>query len=378
MFGTPGDGPSTNVAIRPHLYDSSTVHDQPRVSVVIVTWNTREILDETLAALHRRTMESFETIVVDNGSTDGTEEHVRSAWPQVRVIRSETNLGFAGGNNLAFPACRGRYILLLNSDTLVADSTISGLADFLDRHPATGCVGARHLNPDLTLQRSVGHFPSLIEDLVAYTELDRLGPIQPFLRRRFAYWGDYDQVREVDWVNGSCLMVRREVVDEVGGLDDGYFMYAEEIDWCFRIRAAGWQVHFTPHAELIHVGGVSANAIADRRAWLKITSQYRFYRKFRPAWKRGLWRLMVAFVALARLAMTPALGLALASSLPPGRRRLIWEIVAREPIVGDARTAARTWLWIFRFATVDPGMRWSIDRAPMRIVNRPRGSPPCA
>lgn len=224
------------------------------VSVVIVNWNTRDLLLQTLESLHRETHRvTFETIVVDNGSTDGSAELVRQVWRQVHLISLPANRGFAVGNNTGFQIASGRYLLLLNSDTIVLPTTLQGMVRFLDSHPEAGCVGCRHLNPDGTLQGSMDTFPSLLKDFLCYTELRRLPILLPFLRKRYPWWTDHAQVREVDWVNGACMMVRREVITEVGGLDEGFFIYAEELDWCYRIRQAGWHVWFTPEAEVIHI-----------------------------------------------------------------------------------------------------------------------------
>jgi GT2 family glycosyltransferase len=320
----------------------------PDVSVVIVGWNTRDLLRQTLESLYRETHNvEFETIVVDNGSTDGSIERVHEEWKQVRLIALPENKGFAVGNNMGFRIACGRHILLLNSDTIVLPSTLYGMVHFLDSHIDAGCVGCRHLNPDRTLQRSMDSFPSLLNDFVSYSELHRLPFMQRFLRRRFPWWSDHKQGREVDWVNGACMMVRREVIAQIGGLDEDYFIYAEEIDWCYRMRKAGWRIYFCPDAEIIHIGGQAMNRAIDKRVVLKYKGQYRFYRKHYSIWKYVVLRIIVTATAIPRVGI-----LFLLLMLSP-RRNFIgnigWELVTQEPVVTDPATMLRAWwnvIWL--------------------------------
>lgn len=317
------------------------------VSVVIVNWNTRDLLRQTLATLYSETQGiNFETIVVDNGSTDRSAEMVRDEFPAVRLISSPVNLGFAGGNNLGFCECRGNYILLLNSDTITLPSTLPGMKALLDKHPEAGCVGCRHLNEDGSLQRSMDTFPSLMNDFLSYTDLHRLEIFKPYLLRNFAWWSDHDVEREIDWVNGACMMVRREILDEVGMLDEGYFIYAEEVDWCYRIKQAGWRIFFTPNAEIIHLGGKAMDRVPDKRIILKYKGQYRFYSKHYTTWKRVVFRLLVSMIALLRIFLIFFLMLIkpLWKSVAPSK----WELMTQEPIITEPLVMIRAWwtiLW---------------------------------
>lgn len=328
--------------------DRSENSARPDVSVVIVNWNTRDLLQQTLTTLYKETTStSFETIVVDNGSVDGSADLVRREWPQVCLVASPTNLGFAAGNNLGFRECRGRYILLLNSDTIILPSTVGGMAQFLDGHPDTGCVGCLHLNDDGSLQRSTGDFPNFIEDSLFYTDLYRIPPVRAYLRRRFIWWGDHERVREVDWVNGACMMVRREVVEQIGGLDEGYFIYGEEVDWCYCMREAGFRVYFTPEAEVIHLGGKAMDRVPADRIVLKYTSQYRFYRKYYPLWHRLVLRAAVTAFALVRIVLL--FFLLVVAPFRKFRSRAKWELLTQETVVTEPATMLRAWwkvLWL--------------------------------
>ncbi|MBK7324432.1 MAG: glycosyltransferase family 2 protein [Candidatus Microthrix sp.] len=159
-------------------------------------------------------------------------------------------------------------MLLLNSDTVVLPTTVEPLVRFLDEHPRAGTAGARHLNADGSLQRSMDDVPTLLPDALYYTELYRVPAIRRWLSQRCAWWSDHDVEREAGWVNGACMMVRRDVITEIGGLDERLFIYGEELDWCYRMKEVGWTVHFVPTAEVIHLGGQAMDSAADRRAQL--------------------------------------------------------------------------------------------------------------
>lgn len=326
------------------IMDTNTVD----VSVVIVNWNTRDLLHQTLETLYKESHDvNFETIVVDNGSTDGSIELVEEKWSNVRLLTLPENKGFAVGNNIGFREVKGRYVLLLNSDTIVLASTLYEMVRFLDAHPEAGCVGCRHLNPDGTLQRSVDNFPSLINDFLSYSELHRLPLLQPYLAKRFLWWGDHNCTRPVDWVNGACMMVRSNVIQQIGGLDEGYFIYAEEIDWCYRMHKAGWLVYFLSDAEITHIGGQAMNQAADKRIILKYKGQYRFYRKQYPLWKYICLRLIVTGIAIPRIALLFIFYVF--SRLQKETDHNQWEILTQEPVKTGPGVMLNAWwkiLWL--------------------------------
>lgn len=243
------------------LAATDAVGAAPTISVIIVSYNTREMTLECLETLGARlpTGVATETFVVDNGSADGTVAAVRARFPTVTVVENPANTGFGAANNLAMARARGEYLLLLNSDAFPREDAIARLVECLRRHPAAGVVGPRLLNQDGTLQRSCYPFPS---PATAWRENLGWGRRWPGRRGQGAPTPDdarwaHDTERSVAWVIGACLLVRRQVCAQVGGFDERFFMYQEEADWQKRIRAAGWQVVFTPAAEVVHLAGAS-------------------------------------------------------------------------------------------------------------------------
>lgn len=234
----------------------------PSVSIVIVSWNTREILRDCLRSIIEDAGPvSYEVIVVDNASADDSVEMVRREFPDVRLIENADNRGFAAANNQGIAVAEGRYVLLLNSDTIVLDQAIAKTVAFADARPDAGIVGCRVLNGDRTLQPTCFMYPSLFNMLLSSTYLYKLWPKSRLFGREQMTWWQRDDVREVDVVTGCFMLVRREAIDQIGVMDERFFMYAEETDWCYRFKEAGWKVLFTPAGEIIHLGGQSSNRV---------------------------------------------------------------------------------------------------------------------
>jgi len=183
----------------------------------------------------------YEIIVVDNASSDGSPEMVEEEHPDVLLVRNPINQGFAAACNLAYKYSSGRYFLLLNTDTIVIKSALPDMVGFMDTRPNAGAAGCRLINRDGSLQRSCSCFPGLMTELFDALYLSKIFPkSRLFGAYAMSYW-DFADEREVDFAGGSCLIVRREAIEAVGLLDDGFFMYAEEADWCYRMRAGGWR-----------------------------------------------------------------------------------------------------------------------------------------
>ena len=229
------------------------------LSVIIVNYNVRDFLGNALTSVGQalKGMEG-EVIVVDNASDDGSVEMVRKRFPSVRVIAGETNIGFAAANNVALRQAKGRHLILLNPDTVVQEDTFRTIVRFLDEHPDAGLAGCRILNPDGTLQPACRRsFPT---PWVAFTKISGLSALYPrsriFGRYNLGYL-DPDGTYEVDAISGSFMAVRREAYESVGGLDEEYFMYGEDLDWCFKIKQAGWKVYYVSETRIIHYKGES-------------------------------------------------------------------------------------------------------------------------
>ena len=229
------------------------------VSIIIVNWNTKGLLRDCLSSVYEHAGEvDYEIIVIDNASTDGSAGMVKNDFRQVILIENSENRGFAAANNQGMVVAKGRYVLLLNSDTVVLDNSIANTMRFAEENPQAAVTGCRVLNPDRTLQRTCFMFPSILNMLLSSTYLYKLFPKNRFFGREQMTWWDRSDVRNVDVVTGCFMLVRREAIEQVGVMDERFFMYGEETDWCYRFWKKGWTVMFAPVGEIIHFGGQSA------------------------------------------------------------------------------------------------------------------------
>jgi GT2 family glycosyltransferase len=233
------------------------------VSIIIVNWNTKDKLNDCLNSIYRQASKlTCEVIVVDNASSDGSGEMVKRQFPKAILLQNNENRGFAAANNQGIAIANGRYVLLLNSDTLILNNAIAKTVIFADNHPEAAVVGCKVLNPDRTLQRTCFMFPSLFNMFLSSIYLYKLFPRSKFFGREQMTWWDRDNIREVDVVTGCFMLVRREAIEQIGLLDERFFMYGEETDWCYRFKQAGWKIVFTPIGQIIHFGGVSSSKMA--------------------------------------------------------------------------------------------------------------------
>jgi GT2 family glycosyltransferase len=233
---------------------------QVMVSVIIVSWNARDYLMQCLASLSSEVCSyPMEIIVVDNASSDGSAERVESQYPHVRLIRNATNLGFAKANNIGISASTGRYLCFINSDVKVLKDCINRLVDYCEGHPEAGMAGPRVIGGDGKLQRSCRGFPGLWNMLCRALALDTLFPrTKLFTGYSLSHWPQ-DVLRPVDILSGCFWIVRSEALGRVGLLDESFFMYGEDHDWCKRFWNNGWEVVYVPGAEAIHYGGGSSS-----------------------------------------------------------------------------------------------------------------------
>jgi hypothetical protein len=273
------------------------------LSIIIVNWNTRDLLAQCLQSVYDTTSNlDFEVVVVDNASTDGSQEMVRQEFPDVRLIANTENLGFAKANNQAIRRSRGRYVLLLNSDAFVRENTIEHMVAFMDGHPEAGMAGCKLLYEDGRLQPSCSTFPTLFTEFCIATGLDKLFPKSPlFGKYRMTYW-DFDDVREVDVILGAFMLVCATAIGEVGLMDEGYFMYSEEVDWCYQFKEKGWKIFFYPHVEALHLWGGSIRQIRIEMLIQMYRSRIAFFRKYYGRQSANLLKLIVGFGCLLRIA----------------------------------------------------------------------------
>ncbi|MEO6965428.1 MAG: glycosyltransferase family 2 protein [Acidobacteriaceae bacterium] len=297
------------------------------ISVIIVNWNTRNLLEQCLESLTSApASRSTEIIVVDNASSDDSVEMVEKKFPHVKLIRSQENLGFAKANNLAIQRSVGRYVSLVNSDVKVLPGCLDALADYLDRNPKVGNVGPRVLNTDMTLQTSCRYFPTLWNNFCAAAGLSSV------FRRSRLFSGEemnffaHDRITLVEGLVGCFWMLRRDAIQNVGTLDESFFMYGEDLDWCRRCWNANWQVAFTPAALAIHHRGGSSHAHITRLAVTQQNSVLHYWSKH----KSPLELLGIKSIFLFRHLIRYSLGLILRLVRPAdvsrseGRARTSW------------------------------------------------------
>jgi GT2 family glycosyltransferase len=272
------------------------------VSIIIVNWNTNDLLQNCLQSTLKQAGDlDYEIIVVDNASSDGSGEMVKQKFPQVKLIENTENRGFAAANNQGMAIAQGRYVLLLNSDTVILDNAIAKTVAFADNHPEAAVVGCRVLNPDRTLQPTCFMFPSVLNMFLWSTYLSKLFPKSKFFGRERMTWWNRTDVRDVDVVTGCFMLVRQEAIKQVGMMDERFFVYGEETDWCYRLQKAGWRILFTPNAHIIHLGGASSEQIKSEMVLQLRASILLFLKKHKGMSSYGLACLLVSFFFFLRL-----------------------------------------------------------------------------
>jgi GT2 family glycosyltransferase len=245
------------------------------LSIIIVSWNTKEYLLRCVESIFQAgAIDQAEVIIVDNGSREGSGDDVKGTSPFIRLIQNDRNLGFAKAVNQALQKASGRYVLLLNPDTQVKGGTIERLVAFMDAHSDAGAAGGQLLNSDGSKQNSIANFPSLTTELLNKSLLRWLFP-KKFPGKERSYSGPV----EVDSVIGACMVVRRDAIKQVGLLDEDYFLFFEETDWCYRMKKAGWKIYHIPQIEVYHFQGKSAEKEKKKARVEYYCSRYRFFKK---------------------------------------------------------------------------------------------------
>jgi GT2 family glycosyltransferase len=285
------------------------------LSIIIVNWNTRELLAQCLESVRSDadTLKGWnvETLVVDNASADGSAEMVREQFPWANLIENRANVGFARANNQAIARAAGQYLLLLNSDAEIQDGALGSLLEFVASHPGAGAVGARLLNPDGSLQLSCHPMLTPGREMWRLLFLDRVYPRASYPMHRW----DTSTPRRVEVIKGACFLARRAALDQVGLLDESYFMYTEEVDLCYRLAQAGWEVWWAPGAEVVHQGEASSRQVAEAMYVQLYRSKIQFYRKFGGEGRARQAKLLLTLAYAPRAVIT-----GLASTARPALR----------------------------------------------------------
>jgi len=283
-----------------------------KTSIIILNYNTKDITLNCIKSILKNTRNvNYEIVLIDNASRDGSVKMLSefsSKHKNIKFIKNKKNLGFAKGNNVGIKKAKGEYILLLNSDTIIDSNVISGMTEWMDRHLEVGISSCKLLNKDGSVQGTGGYFPILhrvfawmtIEDIPGMENI--IKPFHP-LRSKFFYKNDkfYSKAREIDWLTGAFLFVRKKVFEQVGFIDEDYFMYTEDTDFCYRAKTAGWKVMYLPRWSIIHLGGQSSTSE------FPIVSEYKsvklFYKKHYPSWQMPLLILFLKLGAFLRMVL---------------------------------------------------------------------------
>ncbi len=284
------------------------------ISVVIVSWNSQAIVAQCLEALTRhRSKYSFEIILVDNASSDGTPDMAASRFPQVRLIRNSENLGFAKANNIGIRQAKGRYVCLMNSDIVIRDACFDRMIEYLEQHADIGILGPKLLNPDLTLQDSCQSFPTLWNNLCEALSLNRLFPRSRFFSERHWIFFAHDRICDVPVLPAAFWLVRREAFEQEGLFDEQFFIYCEDMDLCKRFWNRGWKVIFSPEAEAVHHHGGSSSNLPARFHLEQQRTALQYWRKHHG--RLGVFGISVVKVLHHLIRLIPRL----AALLRPGK-----------------------------------------------------------
>lgn len=252
------------------------------LSVIIVSWNVKGLLAECLASIYAALDKSSlqcEVLVVDNASSDGSPKMVNERFPQALLLANAENKGFAAANNQGMALAQGRLVLLLNPDTVVRNHALDTLVQFMDETPLAGMAGPCLVYPDGRFQHAAFRFPSLAQAFFDFFPLHHRLLESPLNGRYSRSLYDAGRPFVIDHPLGACMMVRRQAIDEVGGMDEGFFMYCEEVDWAMRIKRAGWQIYCVPAAEIVHYAGQSTQQFRDEMFVALWRSRFRLYAK---------------------------------------------------------------------------------------------------
>lgn len=255
-----------------------------KLSIIIVSWNTEELLRKCLYSIYENNKEiSFEVFVVDNNPKDKTVEMVKKEFPSVNLIVNTKNLGFAKANNQAISKSRGEFVMLLNPDTEIIDNSLIEMVNFLEKREDIGVLGPKLLNSDKSWQPSTRRFPTPLNQLVILFKLHHIFPRLKIYRKYLMRDFDGKSEREVDQIMGAAFLIRREVIKKIGALDERYFIWFEEVDYCKMVKEAGWKVYYNPEFKIIHHGGESFIQLGT------LKKQYRYFSSMIKYFLKHVW-----------------------------------------------------------------------------------------
>jgi GT2 family glycosyltransferase len=254
-----------------------------KLSIIIVSWNVKDILSDCLDSIFRSAAAfQYEIIVVDNAGTDGTADHIKKNFPAIRVIENSENRGFAAACNQGTSLAAGQYLFFLNPDTVLLDDTLNKLVDFMESNPDIALCGPRILNQDNTLQASVRNFPSWRGAFYRYTIFKYLGLFKSHFEKWHNRGFDYDKQADIEQLIGAAILIRKDVYEQIGGFDERYFVYYEEVDLCRHLKDIGLRAVYYPGAQLIHLGDRSAGQIPPKIRFMRLRSLLLYFRKNTP------------------------------------------------------------------------------------------------
>lgn len=285
------------------------------VTIAVISYNTKDMLADCLRSLlESPPLVAYELRVIDNASTDGTDAMLAKDFPDVGLLTNAGNVGFAGAANQAWRQSCAKYLLVVNADTVFHENCVEALVDFADHHPEAAAVGPLVLNPDGSVQASARRFPSFLEGTM-HALLGVVAPRNRFSRSyKMADWNRQSE-REVDWLSGAAVLLRRDIGEKIGFFDDAYFMYVEDMDLCYRLRDAGYKVYFCPAARITHHIGQSSRQQSSRMIIAHERSMMRFYRKrYQKGIKAVIWPMVMVGLVLHSVMRLAQNGVAVARS----------------------------------------------------------------
>ena len=263
------------------------------LSIIIVNWNTRQLLDDCLVSIYRETQNiTFEIFIIDNASADGSAKMVEKKYPNVRLIKNTKNNGFAAANNQAIRQASSRYILILNPDTVILENALDKGVEVMDKRRDFSILGTKTFNKNMARQKTVASSPNLLSQIFLLTKLRHFFPKSKIIKKYQRFDFDYNKESYVDQIQGSFMLIRKEVLDNIGFFDENFYIWFEEVDFCLRAKKAGYKILFSPNIKIIHYGGESFKQVMTlKKQRMYNRSLFYYFWKNKPKWQYFTLRL---------------------------------------------------------------------------------------